>query len=246
MLNISMSGFEEAKRDLLRNQKAVEIAAQRALLKTAQAVRDAQKDEMERVFDRPTRWTLNSMRVKAEGNLAMRVGVLDPNGYDKRAANYLNTQIVGGARRAKASEKALQQAGLMPIGWLIVPGEGAKLDAYGNVAGAQIKQILAWFGAAGMDKNLTDDARAKKRKGTKRNAGFEYVLVMPDKKGNFRQPGIYQRFFLGHGKAVKPLIIYVKQAKYTKRFDFEAVAKKVTDAMLNAEFEAAYVREIAR
>lgn len=250
MLNISISGFEEAKRDLLRNQKAVEIAAQRALLKTAQAVRDAEKAEMERVFDRPTRWTLGQIKVKATSSLGMRVGVIDPEGAYRRAQTYLTTQIEGGNRRAKAYEKALQYHGLMPQGWVSVPGDGAKLDAYGNISGGQIKQILSWFDAAntsaGSDQNMGFKGREKLRKGTKRNAGFEYVLVPPDKKGNFRQPGIYQRFFLGHGKAVKPLIIYVKQAKYTKRFDFEAVAKKVTDAMLNAEFEAAYVREIAR
>jgi hypothetical protein len=261
MINISISGFEEIKRDLLKNQKAVEIAAQRALLKTASAIREAEAVEMQRVFDRPTRWTLGSMKVKATNNLAVRVGVLDPDGYYKRAANYLKTQIEGGARRAKASEKALQQYGLMPQGWFIVPGECAKIDAYGNVSSGQIRQILSWFGAAerwsGSTQNMTDEGRSKKRKGSKRNIGFEYFVVSPGDRRSYRssngksgthamQPGIYQRLFMAHGSAIKPVLIYVKQARYAKRFDFEAIAHKVADAMLNAEFEAAMKIEIAR
>lgn len=250
MISIKIEGFEKIQADLLKNQKAVEIAAQRALLKTAQSIRDAEKVEMERVFDRPTKWTLGAMKIKVTNKFEIHVGVVDPDGYYKRAANYLGTQILGGSRRAKASEKALQHYGLMPQGWYSVPGAGAQIDRYGNISSGQIRQILSWFGAAersaGSTQNMTADGRAKRRKGTKKNVGYEYFCVMPGRQKNLKQPGIYQRFFFGHGKSIKPILIYVKQTNYSKRFDFEGTARRVADAMLSAEFENAMKLEMAR
>ena len=46
--------------------RAVEIATQRALLATAREVKGAEVREMGRVFDRPTRWTLNSFQVRLD------------------------------------------------------------------------------------------------------------------------------------------------------------------------------------
>lgn len=250
MISIKIEGLEKIRADLLKNQKAVEIAAQRAILKVAEAVRNAEKNEIERVFDRPTRWTLGAMKVKTTSKLEVRVGVIDPDGYYKRAANYLRTQIEGGSRRAKAMEVALQQYGLMPQGWFVVPGAGAQIDVFGNINSGQIRQILSWFGTAerwaGSTQNMTEAGRAKRRKGTKKNVGYEYFCVLPGTQKNLKQPGIYQRFFFGQGKAIKPVLIYVKQVRYAKRFDFEATARKVTDAMLTAEFESAMKLEMAR
>lgn len=39
------------------------IATQRAMLKTAQKINDAETEEMKRVFDHPTRWFLGSIRI---------------------------------------------------------------------------------------------------------------------------------------------------------------------------------------
>ncbi len=87
----------------------------------------------------------------------------------------------------------------MPQGWYSVPGAGAQIDRYGNISSGQIRQILSWFGAAersaGSTQNMTADGRAKRRKGTKKNVGYEYFCVMPGRQKNLKQPGIYQRFF---------------------------------------------------
>ena len=57
----------------------------------------------------------------------------------------LLSEVRGGARRAKRSEVLLQRAGVLPAGWLTVPGRGARLDAYGNLQRGQLLQILAFF-----------------------------------------------------------------------------------------------------
>jgi len=248
VFTVKIEGLEELKRKVADAPRAVEIAAQRALLKTAQGVKDAGIAEMNRVFDKPTRWTLGSMKVKVTSRFTVEAGVVDPDGYYKRAANYLGTQAGGGQRKMKAMESALQRYGIMPSGWFAVPGAGAKLDAFGNMSVGQIRQILSWFDAAerwaGSTQNMGTAGREKRRKGTRTKMGFEYVAVLPGKQRNLKQPGIYQRFFLGHGSSIKPVLIFVKGARYQVRFDFEKVATATANAMWQSEFDKAIKLEL--
>lgn len=258
MLTVKFEGVEAVKRMLDKLPRKVEIAVQRALLKTAQAVKDAEIAEMNRVFDKPTRWTLGAMKVKPTNKFEVQVGILDPNGYYKRAASYLGTQVSGGQRRLKAMEKSLQSRGLMPPGWFAVPGECAKMDAYGNMSVGQIRQILSWFDAAenwaGSTQNMGVAGRDKRRKGIKKygSTGFEYFIVLPGRQRKIKQPGIYQRFFIRAGGsgvsgiAIKPVLIYVKGARYQARFNFEKVARDTANAMMKAELDKAINQELMK
>lgn len=230
--------------------RRVPIATQRALLKTAQAVKAAEIAEMGRVFDRPTRWTLGAMKVGPTKDFTVRVGVLDPDGYYKRANFYLGTQIYGGARKVKAFERALQRAGVMPAGWFAVPGEKAKMDAYGNQSVGEIKQILSWFNAAepyaGSTQNMTDQTRAKRRKGSRKKRGFEYFAIMPFRRGSEGlRPGIYRRTAFAFGKAIEPVVIFVEKTRYKKRFNFIRVAESVKEKVFAQYFSDALERDVA-
>lgn len=248
MIKVRIEGYEELQRKVFGAQRQFEVATQRAILNVAQGIRDEETLEMARVFDRPTRWTMGAMKVKAVNLLTIDVGVVDPDGYYKRAANYLGTQVGGGARKTKAMENALQRRGILPKGWFMVPGAGAKLDMYGNMSVGQIRQILSWFDAAenwaGSTQNMGAAGRAKRMKGTRKTAGFEYFVVLPGKQRNLKQPGIYQRFFFTQGKAIKPILIFVKATKYEIRFKFEEVAQRVVDTMWDVEFGKAIEREL--
>lgn len=261
MIEIKLQGFDELRRKLADAPRKLEIATQRALLKTAEAVRDAENAEMRRVFNNPTRWTLGAMKVKATSKMAVSVGILDPDGYYKRAANYLGAQVGGGDRRLKAFEKSLQARGVMPKGWFAVPGEGAKLDAYGNMGPGQIRQILSWFDAAenwaGSTQNMGDKGRDKRRKGGRKSYGFEYFVAQPGMRRTFvrksgksgthaMQPGIYMRVFAGFGTAIKPILIFVKGARYQARLNFEKVARDTADAVFQAEFSKAIDLELMK
>jgi len=239
MLTVKIEGLEELKRKLSAMPRKVEIATQRALLKTATAVKDAEVKEMGRVFNKPTRWTLGAMKVKATKKMEVEVGILDPDGYYKRAASYLGTQVGGGQRRVKAMEKSLQSRYLMPAGWFTVPGEGAKMDAYGNMS------------------NMGFAGREKRRKGTRKSYGFEYFVVQPGARRSYQlksgktgnhsmQPGIYMRTLTGFGSAIKPVMIFVKGARYQVRFNFEKVARDTANAMMQAEFDKAIQLELAK
>lgn len=241
--------------------RAVEIATQRALLHAAREVKDAEVREMQRVFDRPTRWTLNSFQVRLDKS-AMQARVEIKDGYWWRADNYLQTQIEGSSnRRQKAFEKALQAVGALPAGWLAVPGERAKLDAYGNHSPAEIRQILSWFDAAervaGSTQNMGLAGRDRRRKGTKKKAGWEYFLVRAGDRRSFArgnggkgthkmQPGIYRRTAFALGTRIEPVMIFIKSASYRPRFDFYGVAKRTIEREFKPRLEAALQVELAK
>ncbi len=211
--------------------QAVQVAAQHALLKTAEVIQAAEVAEMGRVFDRPTRWTLGAMKVKPTARFEIAVGILDPDGYYKRAQGYLGTQVIGGSRRVKAFEMALTRRGILPQGWMAVPGAGAEMDAYGNMSPGQIRQVLAWFDAAerfaGSTQNMGEKGRSKRRKGTRSKRGFEYFAVIPGRSNGGRhvlRAGIYKRTSFVFGKAIQPVLIFVRKAVYSARYDFDRVA----------------------
>lgn len=214
----------------------------------------AEKREMERVFDRPTRYTLNSLRVRKakKTDLAGRMWVkskLDA-GKGTSPENYLLPNIEGGPRKAKRFEVALRRIGVLPEGWLSVPGEGATLDAYGNMSRAQIVQLLSWFhafGEQGYRANITEKTKARLKRGTKRKYGISYYAAIPGREKTRKlTPGIYKRIRTGFGTATVPVLIFIRRANYqAKRFDFEGIADRYVRAHFRAEFEKQMRRAIA-
>lgn len=236
--------------------RQAEISAQRAAVKSAWLIRDAERTEMAQVFDNPTRWTLNALQVvTARAGEPIFASVRTKDGYWHRADNYLDTQIEGGQRRFKAFENALRKRGLLPAGWYVVPGQKAKIDAYGNMSTGQIRQILSWFGSAelvlGSTQNMTEATRNRRRRGTRRRRGFEYFLVYPGAIGprgrkQSLTPGVYRRSFFAFGSAIEPIMIFVQRAAYRPRFDFYGVARRVVNANFNRFFNEDYAKRLAR
>lgn len=217
--------------DMQRRQ--VPFATALALTRTAQEVRKAEIEEMKQVFDRPTPFTLNSLYLKAatKANLTARMWVKDISG---RTEHYLMPEIYGGARRLKGFERLLMSKGLLPTGWMAVPGAGAKLDAYGNISGGQIVQILSAIkalGEQGYAANRT--ARSKHRR---KNLPELFV----GRPGGGKLPnGVWQRFRFAHGSAIKPILIFVRGPRYAKRFDFFGVGSRVAERVFRGIFEQA-------
>lgn len=261
-IKIDTRGMDAAiKRFSTLTQRSIEIAQQRALIGSARAIHAEAKREIARVFSNPTRFTLNSLTTKFD-KAKMEASVETKDGYWVRADNYLQAQIEGSSsRRQKAFEKALQAVGVLPAGWVAVPGERAKLDPYGNHSVGEIRQILSWFDAAervaGSTQNMGFAGREKRRKGTKKKAGWEYFAVRPgDKRGFTRsngkagthkmQPGVYRRTNYAMGSRIEPVIIFVRKAAYRPRFDLYGIGRKVAAREFQAQFDAALQRELAK
>lgn len=252
-------------------RKQVPFATSLAINWTAQRVKDAERAEMARVFDRPSPWTLNSVFMKAgtKTKPEARVWLKDETAVSTGtpSSKYLLPQIEGGDRALKGFERMLQRVLAIPAGWRSVPGEKADLDAFGNISRGQLVKILAYFrtfGTAGFTANTTSEGAEKLRKGTRTRRGESYFAALPGKgravnfigmqgrsawkkDGRMQnlQPGIYRKTFFGFGASIEPIIIFVPAVSYRKRFDFHDVARRVVEVELPRQFNAALAKALA-
>lgn len=213
--------------------KQLPYATQLAINRTGDKVVAAEIGEIKNVFNNPTAYTLGSVgrTWASKQNLSARIFLKDKTGNNTPASKFLASEIEGGSRRSKRFEVALQSVGALPAGYKVVPGSACKVDSYGNIDRGQVAQILAYFKAfpeMGYKSNLTDKRRAALARGNKRTGsqGFVYFVGSP---GNGSPLGIWQRFSLGHGSAIKPVMIFVAHANYKKLFDFHPVGHAVID-----------------
>ena len=246
MMKITLDGIPELKAKLTGfsdRRFAATIAT--ALSRTAVLVRDDMREALPSIFDRPTHYTLNSLRTKP-ANAQKLEAVVDfkdeTTGGGIPATYYLMPQVQGGSRRAKRLEVALRAAGALPAGWSAVPGAGARLDAYGNVERGQITQVLSQLRIqllAGSERNMSTDPR--KQIAAQRKAGGRFFVVQP---GGRTQPGVYQREFMG--RTVTPVFVFVKTTTYQRRFDFVGLSQRLADRHLPGQMDLAVEQQMQK
>ncbi|AXK40860.1 hypothetical protein DWG20_09340 [Crenobacter cavernae] len=241
-------------------KRQLPFAMARALTLTAQDVKRAEIAEMQRAFDRPTKYTLNSLYVKPATKRDLRawVWLKYDAGKGTPADKYLAAEIQGGGRKTKRFERALQQAGVMPRGMFAVPGSAAQKDAYGNMSRGQIVQILSYlraFGEQGYKANMTDRRRGSLAKGNAKKGvrGFQY-FVLRERHGKL-PPGIYKKTAYSgadaarvahlQGGGAKPVVIFVKSPGYSRRFKFFEVAGRTVRERFTANFDQALADALA-
>lgn len=249
-INVDVDGLMRLKAEIEGKGKQVRFATMRALNAAAFKAKQETEREIGRVFDRPTPWIKKSVRYRnaTRDKLESQVDFdFWGNKQGVTASQVLNAEIHGGARRMKRHEVALQRVGILPPGMRIIPGDAAKMDAYGNMQAGQINQIMSWFqafGEQGYRANMRDGGkrlgRDNKRTGEK---GFSYIVL--HKRHGKLLPGVYQRFqFMIPGVrkdlikayAVKPVMIFVRTTNYKRRLDFYGLAEKVARAEFAAQF----------
>lgn len=246
-MEIKIEGVEATVKKLQGLQRHISVIASQAINTTASKVQYELKESMKTVFDKPTPFTLNSLFLKPStpSTLTATVFVKDsPRLSDKQ--HYLLPHITGIRRTYKRSEGALWHAGVLPGSNAIVPGKFANKDSYGNMSPGQIVQIISYFkafGQQGYRANITDKRKAKMWKGTKKKVGTAFFAGRP---GGGRLPfGIYQRFNLGHGSAIKPVMIFTKnRPNYRKHWPFEEIGRSVCDREFPKQFNDAINRVI--
>jgi hypothetical protein len=203
---------ERLKQDLMREQQRVMSASRRAVYELAHRGVAAVKEEMRRVFDRPTPWVLNGayvapLREQNSATVAWR-----PGGGSKAipAEKILRAQIEGGARRLKRFERLIG----LPANRIAVPGKWADLDQYGNIRAGQITKILSslrLFGEQGYRANRSN----RPSRGARRRE--EYFIIRPGAEHAQLWPGIY-RVAQDMGGAPLLVIAFVRAAQYRPRF----------------------------
>ena len=109
-------------------------------------------------------------------------------------------------------------------------------------ARGQIVQILSYFKSfseSGFRANMTDKRKASLKRGGRKTRGMEYFVVRPG-EGSRLHPGIWQRVGFGFGKAIKPIMIFVRHATYEENFDFEFVAINTIKKNFNKNLDRAF------
>lgn len=239
VIEVKFTGLRERLQMLDRlEREQLPFAAALALTGTAQDVKQELVSEMGSVFDRPTRWTMNSLFVDraTKASMKARVWMKDesPGSGGKAATEWLAPQIFGGQRGEKRSEKMLSDSGRLPAGKYIMPGKGMKLDAYGNISRGTMNKILSGLGAQHDEHANSTDSR--------RSIGNlkRYFIL---KKGK-QALGIAER--TGKRKeGMRMVIAFGRRPQYAKRFDFFGTAQRVAEDRLPIRFELALARALA-
>ncbi len=216
-VKVETADLQKVEKALSKMTRQIPFATALGITKTAKQVKENEKKEILKVFDNPTRFTQNSIFMKAatKKNLTAVVWLRDMV-RPFRVNHYLEPQIFGGNRPKKRLEILLNRKGLP--GKHLVPGKGVKRNKFGNVSYGQIGKVLSGLFAQSDPLN-NETAKTRKRKRKKGEQGF---FIVQKQRGKLRA-GVYERF----GRSVKPIFISVSKARYKKRqFDFFGVAER--------------------
>ena len=238
----------------------IDFATSLALNATARQIREAIVEDMRVKFDRPTPYTLNALRVvpATKDTLLARVTFKERAGKGISAHDYLPPQVFGGRRNKKRSEKALAMTGTTGDRYY-VPGQGAEMDAYGNMNRGQVVKILSYleaFGEQGYKANSTPKSRAKINRGTtKRDGtvinGVRYFVsrgkgtpIKGAKEQHLRR-GVYSVTGPKREEELRPLMIFVdNDPTYTPLLPFFETAEEIFTSSYEDHFDEALDRAI--
>ncbi|MGH6625159.1 MAG: hypothetical protein ACRECD_01205 [Burkholderiaceae bacterium] len=244
------TNFPDVQKYIDRVGKQARFAAMQSINDTAFKVRDELQREMRAKFDRVTPYILRSVQVTKATKQSMTATIepkyMGGKGIDPQ--KILRAQIFGGSRRLKRSEVALNRAGILPAGYVIVPGDAVPLDVYGNVKGGFIVQLISYFqafGEQGYKANMTAKRKASlakrgRKQGYKTIGGVEYFVnygkLRGGRGGKHLHPGIWARTGI-HGSDIKPILMFVRAPNYQTRLDFFGVSRPTIDQEFPKFFE---------
>lgn len=238
-VTMQFTGLEKVQEQLAKlSGHQAEEAYAKAINDTAYQLRRAMQEEMQSVFDRPTPYILKSVYIKqAEpGNLAATILPTYYGGKGVDPQLILRAEVDGGSRRDKRSEVALRRVGILPGGYqTAVPGSPypGSVDAYGNIKGSFLAHLISYFqsfGEQGYRANMKDRTKANLHaRGTKTMDARRYFVSYGRLRGNRSShlaPGIWAAKGT-HGVDVRPVLMFVRDGRYTPRLSMAAIAKKV-------------------
>jgi hypothetical protein len=225
------------RQDLDREKQRIRNAARRTAYELAhRAVADV-KDEMRRVFDRPTPWVLGGVYVAPVRSEDSATVAWKPGAGNKAtpAEKILRAQVEGGPRSLKRFERLLD----LPANRIAVPAKWAELDAYGNMSRGQLVKILSHlrvFGEQGYMANRRNRSTGRRRR-------EDYFIIRPGSDHRTLSPGIYR---VAHNMGGAPLMViaFVRAANYRARFAPADVVRRTVARDAAAVWNLALQRNI--
>ncbi|MCA0247675.1 MAG: hypothetical protein LCH93_13745 [Proteobacteria bacterium] len=218
----------------------VRPAAVDALNWLAYDIVEAEQAEMRSVFDDPSPWTLNSLKVEKAtvANPVAGVGWRYSNARTE-AGKYLLPQVKGGLRPHTPFEERLIRIGKLSAEEFLVPGRFAERNGRGDLNTGQLTKILSDLGSI---------SEAAKYPGARNRGRRSIETYYIDRKGRGEffghattnaPPGIY----LNKGGRRRLLVFaIVRQPSYRPIFDFYGVAERYQAANFADKFRRALER----
>lgn len=181
----------------------------------AEALKGVQED-MEKHFDRPTRWTKNAFMVWRATKRTLAAEMKERPSVGPR--HYLKVQERGGPRPQTGLEKLfgsrVQYAGVIQS---VIPAAAARLDAFGNWSSGERNQVLSSLQAQRDARSNTTERSAKRARGRAR-------YFVPSKG---LAPGVWKATD-AKSRPQKVLHFSAKSPSYQPRLGFvEGVNKRV-------------------
>jgi len=243
-INIS-TDIKEAQRALdLVSKRQIPFATVLMLNELAKSTKKRTEIDIKRNLDRPTNYAQRMIGIKFANkrNLTSQVNVRGSVGSGE--TKVLGHLFSGGRRKGKGFEGALVSKDIMPNGMYAMPGEGAPLDFYGNIKRSFIRQLIDYLTANKVVKKSAQFEN-RQRKQVKGATSSQYFVVNQKKQGGLPL-GIWQHIGFGSGKALRPIIIFVrKEPVYDRYFNLGNAAQQVIARDARFEFDKAMAYAIA-
>lgn len=219
-------------------QKELETIAIKTINDAAYDARYRLQKEMRQVFQNPTPYTINTLRVYPMRNITgfARVGH-DALGKGNDPERYLRPQIYGGPRKQTRSEARLQTVlQIQGERVFLTPASGAKLNQYGNVAPSKYVEVLSYFKAFNQSGFVMN--RSKRSTARKGITNKFFMVTGNDPNTAHLSKGIYER--TRGGKGFKKIFHFAKQPTYKPRYDFYRIGLEYAAS----KFRENFVRQV--
>ena len=204
-------------------------------------IRIAEQDQMVTDLDRPTPWSVSSLRYKkaditvssppnSDAPKVPGAAVYMVNGFTRGsnvgADEYLGVQILGGVTAGpKRSEIMMGPSQYRWIDadtvWVPAIGGSAPIDEYGNIPGPVMSAMLSSLGA---NEYARGDGTSGRRRGSRRPRVYgEFFLMSAGNQGGqaTEYDGVYRRYTNANGEEeVEPFIWFIPRAQYQARWQF--------------------------
>lgn len=221
-------------RDLQEHPTIMRKAMTFALDDTAEIMKQKQVEEMKRVFDNPRPYTLNALFVrKARGDNSLSAGIAFREFGVKGtpAYKYLMPNIVGGARRQKRHERALQATGVLPAGSWTAQGSRYPRDSNGDITGGAYTRMLAELDS------LPEMTGGRKQFQKKRKDESKRFRVFFFKGASFPSGIVEDR-----GGETIVMLKFIRSPNYKVRYDFYGLANRTALEQFPIQLERQWLK----
>jgi hypothetical protein len=217
---VDTSGFEELKNSLAGfSDRRFRATIATALTRTAKKGAQIWQGEITQSVDRPTARTQSATSFTGANanNLQATIFVKDKLSGTAPDA-YLQPLVKGGSRMIKKFEQALVNSGVMPAGYVTVPGRAAPRDSYGNITRSLIIQVIAQLGSdysPGYRRVISTSVA--KRLARQKKLGKTYIVVQPGEERKYKtDAGIYLKAPDGRRLA---MFLFKRSVRYGRTVD---------------------------